>query len=574
MSEPLDLFSWEHASQFIKNLDNEWNDEIKATEDRRKIRYHLLSESVEQMRLNGKLQPHETYIPVRIADTNINREKANWIAYIIQSPRTGVFVPKDGGTIPGIERLETEFTRWSRYEGWEDTFFRWSDGCLTHGTDFVETLFDTSKPGHFAHIQLGHERVKYPKDTENLQKAPAIVVDCVYSAEELRAFSEDPEMDWSPEHVDEVLKDQEGKEDREGSFCIRKLYFWHNGVVQLGYWHDKATGWLKAPDKLFLGKRNDDGTQVEETEYPIEPLPYTVSENGRLIDTKGRVFLDMHVQDAATAGASAYINGLTLSSRLQGCPANPNDNSEIKQSDSKFANGAIWNQKMEFIRTDPPPAECIKGVEWLINQNANETSQVNYAAMNRQDSRKTATEIQNSTQQASLLNSERVAVLGLAMRNVHRRGWEIARSQVMQGTLTSACRELYGFNYIILPAGDVDVVKRQERQQQMMQDWPVLQQTPAAQVFLEDFLRLRYAEQADKYIQALKAGDVKGQMLAAIPQMLRGMAAKDPMLGAALAPHMPELEQVEAQIEQVLNPEAQPGAKDSAPASGGEQPAY
>lgn len=565
------LYKYDEATATIGNLNSTWEPRIKEAEKRRKIRNHDVDVDALRNAKPPNLLPHETYIPVRIADTNINREKANWIAYIVQSPRAGVFQCISGKSVV-TQPLEAEFTTFARYEGYEAPFFRWCDGCLTHGLDYVETIFDPSKPGHFANVHIGFGRCRYAEDTEDLQKAPCLLVDCVYSAEELDAFVENRE--WSASAVKLVKDSQATREEAEGSFVITKFLFKDDGVVQIGYWHEKANDWLCAPKKLYLGKVNDDGTPTEETEYPIEPLPYVVSENSRLVDCKGRVFLDMHVQEAATRGASAYINGLTLASRMIGSPKNPTDSTTAKQTDTVIETGRVWDSPMEFYHVEPPPAECIRGVDWLINQNSNETSQVNYAAMNRTDSRKTATEISSANQQASMLNSEKVAVLGLAMRNVLRRCWEICRSQVLQGKIQSACREKYNEQYVILPAGDADVIRRQEKQLKMRQDWPVVaamsQQLGVPELateFLVKIFRETYPEDGEGWANILKKGDQKTQMLMAVPQLLRGLAQQDPNVGAALAPHAKMLEQFEQQVASVLNPEqaqAQPAQQQAA----------
>ena len=137
MNERTDFRDWEHASAFIKKLDADWQKEIDATAARRKIRYH----DIDEAEVKKKLKPHESYIPRRVADTNIRREMPVWISYVTQSPRVGVFKPLSGKVVD-TGPLEIEFSDFVKYEGWEIPFFKVIDGCMTHGVDFIKTTFD------------------------------------------------------------------------------------------------------------------------------------------------------------------------------------------------------------------------------------------------------------------------------------------------------------------------------------------------------------------------------------------------------------------------------------------------
>jgi hypothetical protein len=268
----------------------------------------------------------------------------------------------------------------------------------------------------------------------------------------------------------------------------------------------------------------------------------------------------MHDQQAATQIVSHYMSGLSLSTRLQGSPKNQSDSAsgDARQLDVVLENGSIWNSPMDFFHVPPPPADVLAGVDRLLSYNSNEQSRVDFAATNRQDSRKTATEISAAGQQASQLSSVQVTNLGLFMRNVLRRNYEILKSQVEQGTVTSSVPILYANKYVILPAGDSDVVRRQERQMKLRQDWPVFQTVPGlAEQVLETIIRESYPDVADRWVNAMKQGDQKAQMLAGIPQMFEQMMQQSPEFAAAIQPFLPQLKQLQQGIESALNPEAQ-----------------
>jgi hypothetical protein len=63
--------------------------------------------------------------------------------------------------------------------------------------------------------------------------------------------------------------------------------------------------------------------------------------------------------------------------------------------------------------------------------------------------------------------------------------------------------EVIGKLYDVRAAGDVDVIQRQERVQQMMQDWPVMQNTPLRDRFLSDLVKLKYPDVGEEYSKIL-----------------------------------------------------------------------
>jgi hypothetical protein len=62
---------------------------------------------------------------------------------------------------------------------------------------------------------------------------------------------------------------------------------------------------------------------------------------------------------------------------------------------------------------------------------------------------------------------------------------------------------------------------------------------------------------ADRWVNAMKQGDQKAQMLAGIPQMFEQMMQQSPEFAAAIQPFLPQLKQLQQGIESALNPEAQ-----------------
>jgi hypothetical protein len=118
---------------------------VRANEQRQQRRLNV---DLDLERRDGYLAPDEIYIPTHIIDTNIRREQAKYVSYIVNSRRTAIF---SSSTDPAFNTgpLERDFTERSRYDGWQIPLFRVIDCMQLHGYCIAEVEFDDTKPGHF-----------------------------------------------------------------------------------------------------------------------------------------------------------------------------------------------------------------------------------------------------------------------------------------------------------------------------------------------------------------------------------------------------------------------------------------
>lgn len=514
----MSLTDYRKAKPRIDHLTKQWTSSVKEAHRRRLVRN--INDSVVQLRTTGALEKWETWIPRRVADTNIRREQPARINYISQSRDLAKFRPTSKLTLP-IEPLEREFTIAGQYPGWQMPYFQTVDGSGTHGYDAIETVFDSSKPGHFMNRHIGFEHLLFATDVTDIDEAPIVAVVYGATVPQLEEYAED--FDFSKDQVAMVAKALEAQEDKvETKVKLLKVYFKEKGTVYFAWECEHCREWLKKPEKLYLGII-EDGEKVYETSYPITVYRYDISENEKIVETTGRVFRDEHDQEAMTQATSAVVNRTILSTKIL-FSAEESEETGAKQTQVKIFNGAIL-PKGEFFNIDPPDPGLFSAIMGLLSLNANETGQVNYAVMNRKDSRKTAKEMSVAEDQAQQLNAVDVMLLSLFMQKVLTLNWRIFRSQVLQGKIESALpnwKQYYEAEYILMPSGDADVIRRQEINNAMKQDWPVISQTGAAQVFLADLmLSSPYAENAQKYIDAMAAADRKDKLLQGMANALQ-----------------------------------------------------
>lgn len=602
------LFSFSLARPTIQNLVNEWQAERSETEVRRKTRKIELD--VEKLRQSGEIGEDETFIPVRVIDTNIQREQPPYINYLKNSRRLAIFKCVDNHK-QNTQQLEAEFTEGMSYLNWETPHFKCLDGSQTHGWDAVEIVYDESKPLHCAVEHIGHDKLFFPKTAISLQDSPELIRE--YNPTRLRLESFITNFGFNPVQVNMMLdkiKDSPSKSNE--TLTIYKRLFKHEGIVHVAWFalSDGVSDWLKQPEPLYIGIDKKATKMTEQpsidpltsqqimqqvpseswepasiTIYPIAMLPYRESEEPTLTEFKGRVFLDENKQEACTSILSAFVNRLNRSANIYGSPSTEDGTGAgLKElSDIKLTNGKVLNRPFTFWSMDGPDPMILTALEYLDQANANETNQVNFAVNNRQDSRKTAKEISSSEQQQSLLNGVQLTLFSTYIRTIYSLCWLIAQSQAMQNKIkllqievqepqispidgspiidpatgqpivkTSMQNnvQVISYQYNIKAAGDVDVVQRQEKIAQMKQDWPVIAGTPLAAIFLADLMRLEYPESGDAYAEAIMQGDavkaMQGQLLA-LDTIMEGIMAKHPEVFTTLP------QESQMQLKQILS---------------------
>lgn len=542
-----------------KKLENKIKDVVSVMDDlstrnttARNLRYVEID--VEKERSAGRLDPDAVFVPEHIIDTNIRREQASYIQYLTQSSRACILENID---VPSMEttQLEKDLTNRIRYNDWQIPMFANVDGMQQNGYGMVEMIYDESTPGNQAYDFVILGDFGMPLDTKNIQEAEMVSRNYYFSKTALLKMCE-PNSGWDFD-VEQTKKVTDaapstplaaddnvtaGHGDRT-LYRIQKIMFRVKGVVQVG-WScvDRADNWLRKPRPLFIGRKKalpqptgllaaialkiqgPPTPQFEdeyETQYPYYLFPYLISENNTIEKLKGRAYLDQDTQTAATSLLTSYCTAHKRASGLYFSKdaTDPNDDL-LMQKNIYLKTGALINSKITSFQLNPPDASMLTGIQTIIGMNQAETSKVNFAAQNRKDSRKTATEISAATQEAASLSTVQVVLFSTALKKLYTQSFMVIRSRVAAGLIlvTPELQAQYAGNYSIRPSGDVDVIERQQLIAMMQQAWPVIQATPIAQVFLIDMISKMFPEQAAKYKQVLEQAMATQQSAAAQQQ--------------------------------------------------------
>jgi hypothetical protein len=579
------------ARVYLQQIRDSWKPEVEATLGRRATRDVRID--VDALRESGVIKEDETFIPVRIIDMNIKREQPSYINYLRNSRRIAIFTCTSQPQLD-TQLLEQEFTKGMTYPEWETPHFKCVDGSQTHGWDTIEVVFDTARPLKVSLEQVGHDKLFFSYDALHLQNCSRVIRQYDLTIQQLMEYV--VKFGFSNEQVQNLIaskKDAGAKE--ESTFRVYKCFYKLEGVVYVGWFAlDYGTSdWLKAPVKLFLGRRikqqvevmvdvpiqigiNPDGTplmhvtkqptlqeqwvNVDETNYPLFVLPYQETEKQKITEHDGRVFLDANKQEAHTAVLTGFVNGITRASNVYGSPSQDTaDGGPLKVADVKLVNGAVMTRPMNFWHPDYPDPSVLKALQYMDGANANEVGDTNFAALNRQDSRKTATELTQAQNESQKLDSVQLVLYSTHIRLVYSFAWLIVQSQALQGLLPSFLLTLQANGqyvqdvntisqtFDVRAAGDVDVIQKAQMVQQMKQDWPVIQTTALAQTFLIDLVKLQYPNDAERYEQILLQGDQKKQVIQGLATLVMELVKANPSLIASLSP---EQQQQMAQLAQ------------------------
>ena len=539
----------------IDKLISDFDNQVKKTVYNRENRYKNVN--IRDLRNKGILKEYEYLIPMRTIDANIKREQPSFVNYLKQSRRLAIFKCISNPEFITTD-IEEEFTRGMSYPGWEVPQFKVVDGAQTHGWDAIEVVFDTTKPLDVALEHIGHDRLIFPLDAQNIQACELIIrVYCV-TLSQLKNFVR--KFNFNPNQIRTLVEKNSTEMAKEKTVEIHKC-FWRkaDGVVSFAYYNKNCSDWLKAPAKLFMGRTqmlveeptpqginpetgevifNQPGettVDVDESLYPVFLLPYSSTEQPKISDQKGRVFLDLHKQEALTANISQFLNAHQIASSLF-----PSLKTEaLRQSEVqsiKIKAGVVPSVPIEYHSPPPPDSGMLNLQQYLDVYNSQEAGQLNFAVQNRKDSRKTATEISAAKEESSKLDSVQLTLYSTFLRQLWNYVWGIVQNRATNGHITFLFKDELGgndverisLNYDIRAAGDIDVVKRSELIMQYKEFWPIIMNTPAAMPFLTRLVRLVFADEGDTFATLIEQGDPR----AVIAQLVH--VIEDPAISACI----------------------------------------
>lgn len=592
-----------------------WIFRYKANKYRNARRIDL---DVEELRAKNLIAPDETMIPTRIIDYNIMRDKADAMGFLNSANRLAYFRCIDD-PLADTRQLESDFTKGLTYEDWYLTFDRHYDGAALHGWDSIEVVYDETKPLHVKFEHVGYDRLIFNAQVKSIQDSSFLLLESKVTELNLQEMV----VDEGFNDIQVQLMTQKGRASRNDDkvYTIYKVYFKFQGCVYVA-WYSRETGingWLKDPEHARIGLlveqqmpsvvnsigsvmsqggMNDTGNDnnslpippnlipsdvqgyFEEKleEYPVFLYIYMEDEQQCICDKAGRGFLDMPLQEAVTSVTSSYVNSMMRAQNVFAAPKQENEETN-KLEDITLENGTILPVPMDFFHMDYPDPSVLQGLQYLDAANSQQTGKMAVSVANREDSRKTAKELSLAEKEQNKLSSTDLATYNDYLRKLYAFCWKIVQRQASAGQIelcminvptegTAGIQDSMWVNdkglitkkFDVRAAGEIDVLQKNEQINAMMQDWPVMVNTPIAQAFLEDFIRLRYPLRADYYIMKMQQGDAGKQVVSSLLGAVTGMIKNPQEVGQIQhnPQQMQQMEQIIQSANQYLAPKPAP----------------
>lgn len=579
------LFKFDKAKLRLTRLQSSCNTDDDV-EEARKLRY--FDTDPQALRDSKDIEEDETLINVRTINTNIEREQPAFMSFLRNSRRIVTFSRKEGKDKVNTAIIEEEFTRGVTYPGWEIPHYQRLDGAQLHGWDALEVVFDESKPFHVALDHIGNGNLLFPNDSQDIQAHEIIARKYEVTVAKLKSMID--AFGFSREQVELITQAKEGSDSEDKLLAIYKVFMRFEGVIYSAWAELKTTSdWLKDPVQHYIGWDEEvEEPVVEETmsketidlgldpsmqmpapmqkvwkhkaltEYPIFLLRYRLTEEKAIKSVKGRAFIDRPKQEALTALWSGFVNGANRASNPSASPKTASGNGgKPQQLEGSYSKGSIWSEPMDFWAPPYPDESMIRAAQNLDTMQTQEAGQLNFAVQNKRGSRTTAEEIQSADRQNTLLNSVQLTLFSVDIRECYTLVWRITQSRALQSLFPFLAYieeevtnpmtqevsivfkndiELIKHQYEVRAAGDVDVIQRSEQMQAYAEFWPMVQQTSIAPVFMQDFIRLAFPAQGEKYADMIQKAQGDKQLIQQLLQVLAGFVSANPTLLQSASP--------------------------------------
>jgi len=521
-------FDYAKEKTRIDQLIGQWAAENEAIKFRREARKKEVNVSEEQQK--GTIPANGTFIARRIIDRNIRLEKPELVAYLEQSPRTVLFKSLSQPTVDTVP-LADWFTLGVRYRGWAEPWHRVIDSTCLHGCGWVEIRYDMDKPFNVALEYTPRESLIFPaKLRKSIQKCERILRCYEYLPNEL----EDAVVAYKfNSEVVKRLCESQKEANRELPIKVYKVFIKRDSIIYVGWYAQdaKEDAWLKAPEPLSFGIIGQNSQLQPVSFFPFVAYLYEFTEEEEFLSVKGRAAKDLADQDALSQLWTGIVNGTTIASEIQASyvndPANP-----AGQENTVIKGGIISNREIKHWQAQYPDPFILTVAQALSTENLQSAGKVDYAAQNRQDSRKTATEINSARDQSQRLSSVNIVPLATAVTEVYTYIWHIVQQQIQYSLANPAAPLidipehidpiLWTDRFELSPAGDVEVIKRAEKMSNLQQDMPLFQGTPVYLDLLSKYLELRFPDEAATWKAKLQGMDpmvIMQQLMAIISQV-------------------------------------------------------
>ena len=512
---------------------------------RREFRRHHVN--VAQERKNGTLLADETKIPDRTIESNIRRDKSPLIQLLTQPTTVLSFTD---AMYPGrnFAPLANAYTDLNRVTGWQIEWFYLIDAIEMHGAGYLEVYFNDKSPIKTSVQYVRRDHLIFPAAARSLNACTELLRKYEYTKSQFQEFATQRNFDPA-----QTLKVTAHYEAREELIVFYRALMRINNVYHVAYFLPNegiTSDWLFPPTPYDIGMREltpadplnpmlpQQYVAAKVTEAPIFVFPLDLEEDEEILKTQGRVSLDLHVQEAMTALLTSIINTAVRAAGLYPTRTRGVDDPPTNQESFVFKHGYINEGDFTFGKLEWPSAVAVSIAQFLRTHAASQSGGIDWAAMNRADTAKTATELTLAQKESDSLRSMATTLFALCMLQVELLRFNIWRSQIAAGLVEApACCittnpetgepipdaiNLFSPSLIPTLSADQQVIRRAEDTTRFMQYWPFVQgspyQLPMLETMLQDAFPQYFPLWQQKAAAMMQQQDISQQAMALLQQ--------------------------------------------------------
>lgn len=512
----------------------EWSTEKNKCAERRKFRKNR--RNVDEERTKGTILKDETIIPDRTIDTNIRRGKVPYVNYVVSAKRT-LIITDNNNPDTDTEPLELWFTRGMHFPQWKTPWLKLLDAVQTHGGCGAEVVYDTSKPFNCAIEYIPRNALIFPLKTKDLQACPRLLRLYKITVLQLEEMAETYEFDESV-----VAKLKEKYKARYDMLDIYRILSKKGGIVYSSWYSQENTdGWLRKPAVHQIGLFDYDPEMVQSMQqmpeweqirsqiakplalsmYPIFWFTFDVTEDEEILNESGRVALDLHVQEALTSLLSSTVNAAYRASNLYPTAENmPGDDPKLGEL-GMLKPGIISSRKIVLNQFPWPQPVILAVMQAMDIRKAQEAGNQDFAAVARKDANKTKYEMELANSQSEEQSAIGLTVFSTPYLDVCALCFLIATHQAIFGLCSPPTHpELLYLDYNLQPAGDIEVLKRQEDKENAKQFYGLIKGTPMAETLLKFLFERFFPDQIDAWDEAVQISNKTNELKQTLVQLI------------------------------------------------------
>ena len=547
------IFAFDEESKTFDALIADHVAETNRVAARRDARRHEVD--IDALRKSGQILADETIIPDHTIDQTVRGERPALIRYIEGTTTVLSFMNRRVMAM-NYEALDNWTTSLFRPPGWKEVQFKMIDARALHGGAALERVYSAAAPGKAVAEYIRREDLIIPPNTRNIQSCARFARRYELTKEGFRSLARKTGFD--PAKVAQILRDNETRTE------LLSIYKWFirddQSRIFVAWAADKCLGltsYLKDPQPHLSGvieagqpdplTNTPTFTPAQSTTFPVYYFPYDIQEDETLLEVPGRAKLDLPTQEAITALISAFVNGSVRAAGLYSV-RKPSPTGDPPKAEATLKHGHITEGDIAPFQMAWPSTQLLSGVQALRVAKAQETGRTDFASMSRQDTAKTATELNFASKEAELLSSTSVALLSESYLTFYLDWWEVIKSHINAGQLTPPDSfaqlgiDINDPDLFAVMAADAQVIKRAQTEEKLLKYYSLVIGTPMQEPMFQDILSMIFPDRIARWRQEGAKNDVKTQTLqqtaAAISQIPAELCVQLP----------PELQQTLGQI--------------------------